>query len=139
MKNDKAMDLSQLAANGNALDLVLAEVRGEVKVKRLRTRHARKGEGWSKANGGGRVVGAANGANGVTTGNRAAAGGGQMTITGQCGQGAQMVADLDAVKAKYARVKNAERAEYVREQAEILRAEREAAAFAALDDLLSEV
>jgi membrane protein involved in colicin uptake len=50
-----------------------------------------------------------------------------------------MVADLDAVKAKYARVKNAERAEYVREQAEILRAEREAAAFAALDDLLSEV
>jgi hypothetical protein len=139
MKNNKAMNLSALAANGTALDLALAEVRGEVKVKKLRTRGPRKGEGWSKANGGGRVVGAANGANGVTTGNRAAAGGGQMTITGQCGQGARMVDDLDAVKANYARVIDAEKREAAREEAAARRAEREAAAIAALDDLLAEV
>lgn len=138
MKNNKAMNLSQLAATGTALDLLVAEVQG-VKVKRLRTRHARKGEGWSKANGAGRVVGAANGSNGVTTGNRAAAGGGQMTITGQCGQGAQMVDDLDAVRARYARVKAAEHREVAREEAALRRAEREAKAYAALDELLAEV
>jgi hypothetical protein len=138
MKNNQAMNLSQLAA-GSSLDLLVAEVQGTApKVKRLRTRHARNGEGWSPANKGGRVTGTAN-AQGVTVGNRAAAGGGQMTITGQCGQGAQMVADLDAVKAKYARVKNTERAEWVREQAAILRAEREAKAFAALDELLADI
>jgi hypothetical protein len=47
-----------------------------------------------------------------------------------------MVSDLDAVKARYARVKRAERAAYVAEQAAILREEREAAAAAALDELL---
>ena len=136
MKNNQAMNLSQLAA-ATSLDLLVAEVQGVApKVKRLRTRHARKGEGWSKANGAGRVVGAANGSNGVTTGNRAAAGGGQMTITGQCGQGAQMVDDLDAVKARYARVKAAEHREAAREEAALRRAEREAKAYAALDELL---
>jgi hypothetical protein len=100
-------DLSKLAATGTALDLALAEVRGEVKVTKLPTRGPRKGETWSPANKGGRVTGVANGGNG-TMGNRAAAGGGQMTITGQGGIGREMVADLDAVKARYARVKAAE-------------------------------
>ena len=134
MKKETTMNLTNLAANGTALDLALAEVRGQVTVKRLRTRHARKGEGWNPANKGGRVTGAAN-AEGVTVGNRAAAGGGQMTITGQCGQGAQMVADLDAVKARYARVKAAEHREAAREHAAEARAAREAEAFAALDGL----
>lgn len=134
MKNNQA-NLSALAANGTALDLALAEVRNQVTVKKLRRRGPRQGEGWSLANKGGRVTGAAN-AQGVTVGNRAAAGGGQMTITGQGGQGAQMVADLDAVKARYARVKAAEHREAAREKAAEARALREAASYAALDELL---
>jgi hypothetical protein len=125
-------DLSKLAANGTALDLALAEARGEVTVKKLRTRGPRKGEGWNKANGAGRVVGAANGANGVTTGNRAAAGGGQMTITGQCGIGRDMVSNLDRVVSKAKRQYAEDRKAEARERA----AEREAEAFAALDELL---
>jgi hypothetical protein len=134
MKNNQT-NLSTLAATGTALDLALAEVRGQATVKKLRRRGPRKGEAWATPNKGGRVVGTAN-ANGLTTGNRAAAGGGQMTITGQGGQGAQMVSDLDAVKARYARVKAAERREDAREEAAYRRALREAAAYAALDELL---
>lgn len=66
---------------------------------------------------------------------RAASGRG-MTFTKACGLGASMVADLDAVKARYARVKAAERREAAREEAAYRRALREAAAYAALDELL---
>lgn len=128
-------DLSQLAATGTALDLAIAEAQGKVTVKRLRTRGPRKGEGWAKANGAGRVVGAANGANGVTTGNRAAAGGGQMTITGQCGIGRDMVSNLDHVVASAKRQYAEDRKAEARERA----AEREANAHADLDNLLDEV
>ena len=126
------MNLTQLAATGNALDLALAEVRGQIPpVKRLRTRHARKGETLNRGQAGGRPA---------VDGNRPA---GQWVAcnagwaaNGQCGQGAQMVADLDAVKARYARVKAVENREAAREAAAERRAEREAAAFAALDELL---
>jgi hypothetical protein len=44
MKNETTMNLSKLAAVGTRLDLALAEVRGEAKIKRLPTRGPRKGE-----------------------------------------------------------------------------------------------
>ena len=138
MKNNEAMNLSDLAASGTDLDLTIAEVQGKVTVKRLRTRGPRKGEGWTAANKGGRVTGVANDGQG-SVGIRAAAGGGQMTLTGQGGQGAQMVDDLDTVKARYARVKAAEHRADRAYEAELRRAERGAAALAAIDDLLSEV
>jgi len=136
MKNEIAMPSVSTLATATRLDLALAEVRGEVTVKRLRTRGPRKGETWGQSNGGGRVVGAANGSNGVTTGNRAAAGGGQMTITGQCGQGKEMVANLDKVVANYKAVITAEHRADVRAAAAERRAAREAESFAALDALL---
>ena len=125
------MNLSQLAA-ATSLDLLVAEVQGVApKVKRLRTRHARKGETLGRGQAGGRPVADGN----RPTGAYVACNGG-WAANGQVGYGAQQVSDLDAVKAKYTRVKNSERAEYVREQAAILRAEREAKAYAALDELL---
>jgi hypothetical protein len=139
MKNNQAMNLSDLAANGTALDLVLAEVRGEVKVKKLRTRGPRKGESLTKAQGAGRVVGNVRDTDSNAAGVSAGTNGARMTLTKQRGQGAQMVDNLDAVKANYARVIGAEKREAAREEAALRRAEREAAAFAALDDLLSEV
>jgi hypothetical protein len=68
-------------------------------------------------------------------GARAASGRG-MTFTKACGLGASMVDDLDTVKARYARVKAAERRADRAYEAELRRAEREAAAAAALDELL---
>ena len=53
------------------------------------------------------------------------------------GLGAKAVDDLDAVKARYARVKAAEHREAAREAAARCLAKREADAFAALDDLLA--
>jgi hypothetical protein len=47
-----------------------------------------------------------------------------------------MVDDLDAVKARYARVKAAEHRADRAYEAELRRAEREAKAYAALDELL---
>ena len=126
--------ISDLAA-GTKLDLLVAEIQGTVTVKKLRTRGPRKGELWGKANGGGRVVGAANGANGVTTGNRAAAGGGQMTITGQCGQGKEMVDNLSGVVRNANRVYEADR----KADAIARRAEVAARKQAALDELLAEI
>jgi hypothetical protein len=61
------------------------------------------------------------------------------SLTRWTGLGAQMVTDLDAVKARYARVKGAENREAAREEAAFRRAEREAAAYAALDDLLADL
>ncbi len=107
MNKGTQMDLSQLAATATLGELALADAQGKLTLTKLPTRKPRKGETWSPANKGGRVTGVANGGNG-TVGNRAAAGGGQMTLTGQGGIGRQMVADLDAVKARYARVKAAE-------------------------------
>jgi len=66
---------------------------------------------------------------------RAASGRG-MTFTKACGLGASMVGDLDAVKSRYARVKAAERRSDRAYEAELRRAEREAAASAAIDELL---
>jgi hypothetical protein len=59
-----------------------------------------------------------------------------MTFTKACGLGASMVGDLDAVKSRYARVKAAERRSDRAYEAELRRAEREAAASAAIDELL---
>jgi hypothetical protein len=50
-----------------------------------------------------------------------------------------MVDDLDFVKARYARVKAAEHRADRAYEAELRRAEREAKAYAALDELLAEV
>jgi len=132
-------DLSKLAAQGDALDLAIAEAQGAVTVKKLRTRGPRKGETWSPANKGGRAVGGANGNNGFTAGNRAAAGGGQMTITGQCGQGKEMVANLDRVINTYKKVTAAAHRADARADAAERRAVREANAYAALDNLLDDV
>jgi len=65
-----------------------------------------------------------------------AASGRGMTFTKACGLGASMVSDLDAVRARYKRVKAIEHREDARYEAALRRAEREAAAFAALDELL---
>jgi len=42
MKNNKAMNLSQLAAAGTALDLVVADVQGQIKFTKLATRKPRQ-------------------------------------------------------------------------------------------------
>ena len=131
MKNETTMNLSKLAATGTRLDLALAEVRGEAKLKRLPTRHARKGETLNRGQAGGRPTAGGN----RPVGQWVACNAG-WAANGQVGQGAQMVDDLDAVKARYARVKAFENREAAREAAAERRAEREAAAFAALDDLL---
>lgn len=133
------MNLSELAANGSKLDLAIAEAQGKVTVKKLRTRKPRRGETWSPANKGGRVVGVANSENGLTAGNRAAAGGGQMTITGQGGQGKEMVANLDRVVNTYNKVIAAEHRANAREEARLRRLEREANACAAIDALLESI
>jgi len=44
MKNNKAMNLSKLAAHGNALDLLVADVQGEIKFTKLPTRKPRKAD-----------------------------------------------------------------------------------------------
>jgi hypothetical protein len=139
MKNNEAMNLSDLAASGTDLDLTIAEVQGKVTVKRLRTRGPRKGETLTKAQGAGRVVGNVRGTDSNAAGVSAGTNGARMTLTTQRGQGAQMVDDLDTVKARYARVKAAEHRADRAYEAELRRAEREAAALAAIDDLLSEV
>jgi hypothetical protein len=136
MKNNQAMNLSDLAANGTPLDLLVAQVQGQATVKKLRRRGPRKGESWGKAQGGGNAVGSVRATDSNTAGVSAGTNGARMTLTQQRGQGAQMVADLDAVKARYARVKAAEHREAAREEAAYRRALREAAAYAALDELL---
>ena len=55
------------------------------------------------------------------------------------GLGASMVEDLDSTRKKYARVKRAERPDWVREQMEVIQEEREAKAYAALDALLESI
>jgi len=54
MKNETtSMNLSQLAATGTALDLVVADVQGQVKFTKLPTRKPRKGELHADRVGGG--------------------------------------------------------------------------------------
>ena len=73
----------------------------------------------------------AGGRNAVST-----SGGGFGSLTAWTGMGARMVDDVDAVKKRYARVKKAERPEWVSDQMGAIREQREARAFAALDELL---
>jgi hypothetical protein len=87
MKNKTT--LSTLAATGSSLDLALAEVRGEVTVKKLRTRGPRKGETWGKGQGGGNAVGSVRGTDSNASGVNAGTNGARMTLTKQTGQGAQ--------------------------------------------------
>ena len=105
-------------------------------VKVLKTRGPRKGETWTAGRG---AQGAALGQ--VGTADRAlghATGKGKTgTLTAAAGLGATGVTNLDAVKARYARVKGAENREAAREEAAQRRAAREAEAFAALDALLA--
>ena len=133
------MNLTQLAANGNALDLAIAEAQGKVTVKKLRTRGPRKGETLSKAQGGGHAVGSVRGTDSNSSGTSAGTSGARMTLTAQCGQGREMVANLDRVVSTYKRVKAAEHRADARAEAAARRAEREANAFADLDTLLDEV
>jgi hypothetical protein len=53
MKNNQAMNLSQLAATGTALDLALAEVRGQVKFTKLPAGKPRKADLHANRVGGG--------------------------------------------------------------------------------------
>ena len=135
MKNKTT--LSTLAATGTALDLTLAEVRGEVTVKKLRTRGPRKGETLQPGLGGGRALGGVKSADkafGVATGK-----GQGGTLTRASGLGGSGVTDLAAVQARYKRIVGAEQKVAAREEAALRRAAREAEAFSALDDLLADL
>jgi len=52
-KGEKTVNLTQLAANGTQLDLLLAEVRGEARVTRLAPARARKAALFADRVGGG--------------------------------------------------------------------------------------
>ena len=121
------IDLTKLAANGTKLDLALAEARGEVTVKRLRTRRARKGETLTRGQAGGRPTADGNRPVGAWT-----ACNGGWAANGQVGIGAAKPANAAAAKARFDREHAADR----RAEARARAAEREAAAFAALDELL---
>ena len=127
MKNETAMDISNLAANGSALDLALAEVRGQATVKKLRTRGPRKGETLSRGQAGGRPAADGN----RPVGQHVACNGG-WAANGQVGYGASKPVRAEAAKATFDRLHAADRKAEARRRA----AEREAAAYAALDELL---
>jgi len=127
----KTTSISQLAATGTALDLALAEVRGQVTVKKLRTRGPRRGETLTRGQTGGRPV-----ANGNRpTGTWVACNAG-WAANGQVGIGREMVANLDKVVANYNKVIASEQKESRRQEAAERRALREAQSFNALDSLL---
>ena len=125
MKNKTA--LSNLAANGTPLDLLVAQVQGQVTVKKLRRRGPRKGETLSRGQAGGRPAADGN----RPVGQHVACNGG-WAANGQVGYGAQKIANADAAKARFDRVHASE----ARARAVDRAAEREAAAYAALDALL---
>ena len=127
MKNETAMDLTTLAATGTKLDLAIAEAQGKVTVKKLRTRGPRKGETLSRGQAGGRPTADGN----RPVGAHVACNGG-WAANGQVGYGAQKISNSEAAKARFDRVHASE----ARARAAERRAEREAAAFAALDELL---
>jgi hypothetical protein len=133
------MNISQLAANGNALDLAIADVKGQVTVKRLRARGPRKGETLSKAQGGGHAVGAVRDSDSNTANISAGTNGARMTLTEQRGYGANMVYNLEKVVVTYDALKREEKRIEAKRRAAEKRAEREAEAFAALDNLLDDI
>ncbi len=53
MKNNKAMNLSDLAANGTALELLVADVQGEIKFTKLPSRKPNKANLYANRVGGG--------------------------------------------------------------------------------------
>ena len=131
----KTTSISQLAATGTALDLTLAEVRGQVTVKKLRTRGPRRGELLGKVQGGGRALGGVGTQDTVIFG-QAATGSRWAGDHNQCGIGRDMVDNLDKVVANYNKVIASEQKESRRQEAAERRALREAQSFNALDSLL---
>jgi len=125
MKNKTS--LSQLAATGTALDLALAEVRGQATVKRLPRRGPRKGESLTRGQTGGRPSPDGN----RPVGQHVACNGG-WAANGQVGYGAQKIANAEAAKARFDRLHASE----ARARAADRDAEREAAAAAAIYELL---
>ncbi len=82
----------------------------EVTIKRLPTRKMRKGEGMTRnaQHGAGRAMGSVQGQDRQTASHAVGGGKGQ-TITRQVGIGAQMVSDLDGVRARAAATYAADR------------------------------
>ncbi len=108
MENNKAMTTNLNLTTATKLDLLLAEVQGEVTVKRLKTRGPRKGETLQTGIGGGRVV-TGTPVSGTSVKTTAACNGGWAVGTGQVGQGAKMVDNLSKVKRTYAAQAKADR------------------------------
>ena len=127
MKNNQAMNPSDLAANGTPLDLLVAQVQGQATVKKLRTRGPRKGETLSRGQAGGRPAADGN----RPVGQHVACNGG-WAANGQVGYGASKPVRAEAAKATFDRLHAADRKAEARRRT----AEREAAAYAALDELL---
>ena len=91
----------------------------EVSIRRLPTRKMRKGEGMSRnaQHGGGRAMGSLGDADICAGGASHAVGAGKgLTITRVTGLGAQMVADLDATRARAAAQHAADRRAAARER-----------------------
>jgi hypothetical protein len=127
----KMKNISELAANGNNLDLALAEVRGEVKVTRLATKKAPK-TGRRARNG--RAVTSGVEVNGIAVGK------GRMGNLNRVGGiGKEMIANVSGAVANYEAVVKANRREEARLRAAEKAAEREANALENLDSLLDEV
>jgi hypothetical protein len=118
-------DLSKLAASGNALDLAIAEAQGVAKVTRLKVKNAPKTGGVGVKNR--RAVTGEVNYNGVAVGK-----GGMGNLNGVGGIGREMVGDLNRVVSEAKNQYAEDRKAAARERA----AEREAEAFAALDELL---
>jgi len=123
--------ISTLAATGTALDLLVAEVKGQVTVKKLRTRGPRKGETLTRGQTGGRPQVDGNRPVGAVT-----ACNGGWNANGQVGIGKEMVDNLDKVVANYNKVIASEQKESRRQEAAERRALREAQSFNAIDSLL---
>ena len=133
MENNKATKITALAAKGTSLDLLLAEVRGEVKVTKLRARKPRKGETLTRAQGGGRPNPTPT--QGANQGAIAVACNAGWVFSGQRGIGATATKNLSGV------VKNAKRqaAEDRRADALDRAADREARIARNLTALISEI
>lgn len=131
MENNKAMELTQLAAQGDTIDLAIAEAQGKVKVTRLATKKAPR---QGVANRNRRAVGAGVEVNGVAVGKGR---NGNLNKVG--GIGAQMINNPAVARAKFERQVAEDRKAAARERAAERAAEREANALANLDSLLDEI
>ena len=140
MKNNQTnLEISTLAAEGTPLDFAIAEARGLVTVKKLRTRGPRKGELITAPQGGGRVMGSDHQRPVIGT-HAAMAGGSRMTFAPQGGQGREMVSNLTVVQANYQKMLRSDSARADRAQeAANRRAERAATTQDALDALLATI